>query len=195
MARQRSPGGQQQRQLLTEICARLIAEDGVTDYAQAKRKAARQLGCDETRNLPSHEEIDEAVRQYRSLYQSDSHPDILRAMRHKAVEVMQRLQRFDPWLTGPVLSGSAGPQSDIELLILTDDAKSVEFFLLNDGTDYRHAESSHPDVVRMIWLEDGMYVSLQVLPSRPGRLRPPQERMRLEGVRALAQEAPQPGLV
>lgn len=189
MARNRSSGSSpMQRQLLAEACARLIAEDGITDYALAKRKAARQLGCDDTRNLPGNEEIDEALRQYRSIYQSESHREIVRILREKACELLRRLQRFEPWLTGSVLSGTAGPQSTIELLILSDDPKGLEFFLLNEGREYRHADCGVPDGVCIEWEEEHIPVAVTILPARPGRLRGHQERMRLDGVEALLEE-------
>ncbi len=45
-----------------------MAEDGIEDYALAKRKAARQAGMPDTRELPTNEEIDAALQLYQSLY-------------------------------------------------------------------------------------------------------------------------------
>lgn len=185
MARSRSPSSQQQRQLLAEACARLMAADGLTDHTMAKRKAARQLGCDDTRNLPSNEEIDEALRQYRQLYQRESHPEILHLLRLKARDWLRRLGDFDPWLIGSVLSGTAGDQSEVDLLILSDDPKSVEFFLLNADVDYRHAHCAHPDGVCMHWVDDDIPVRLFVMPRSMARYKSQQERVRLEGLEAL----------
>lgn len=190
MARTRTPNAPQQRQLLAEACARLIANDGMTDYAAAKRKAVRQLGCDDTRNLPTNEEVDEALRAYRQIYHSDRHPQVLQALRQRARTLMERLAQFDPWLTGAVMTGSAGEYSDIELLVLSDDPKEVEFFLLNAGIEYRHSDCPHPDGVCMRWLDDEVPVLLMVLPQRLARYKAQQERVRLEGLLQLLDEEP-----
>lgn len=190
MARTRTPNTPQQRQLLAEACARLIANDGMTDYAAAKRKAVRQLGCDDTRNLPTNEEVDEALRAYRQIYHSDRHPQVLQALRHRAAELMLRLAQFDPWLTGAVMDGSAGEYSGIELLVLSDDPKEVEFFLLNAGIEYRHADCPHAQGVCMRWLDDDVPVVLMVLPQRLARYKSQQERVRLEGLQQLLGAAP-----
>ena len=40
----RDPGRNLTRERIAHLAARLMAEDGIEDYAQAKRKAARQAG-------------------------------------------------------------------------------------------------------------------------------------------------------
>ena len=45
------------REQLAHQTARLIAEDGIVDFAFAKRKAARQMGASDTQHLPSNQEI------------------------------------------------------------------------------------------------------------------------------------------
>jgi hypothetical protein len=118
------------REELIHLAARLMAEDGITDYALAKRKAARQLGAPDTRHMPNNQEIDDALQRYRALYQQDEHPAILRQLRKEAVAMLHLLEPFHPYLTGSVLKGTAGGQSDINLILFCDDAKAVPFFLL-----------------------------------------------------------------
>ena len=43
---------------------------------------------------------------------------------------MRALERFSPYLTGPVLKGTAGPYAEIELQLFPESAKEVELFLL-----------------------------------------------------------------
>src|SRR5690606_32286992 len=45
-----------------------------------------------------------------------------------------------PHLTGSVLSGVAGRNSDIDLQLFPDSAKEVEIYLLNQGVRYRAAQ-------------------------------------------------------
>ena len=114
-----------------------MAEDGIEDYATAKRKAARQAGVPDTRQLPTNDEIEAALRTHQALYGGDTHRERLRALREQALEVMRGLERFDPYLTGSVLSGSAGKYADINLQLYADSAKVVELYLIENRIEYR----------------------------------------------------------
>ncbi|MDZ4203062.1 MAG: hypothetical protein U1C96_13050 [Gallionella sp.] len=125
---------------LAHQAAKLMAEDGITDHAFAKRKAARQLGATDTRHLPSNEEIDAALHSYRQLYQHDSHPGVLHQLRTEALAVMRLLSEFKPYLTGSVLTGTAGRHSDINLMLFSDDVKAVLLFLLKNNIQFEDGE-------------------------------------------------------
>jgi hypothetical protein len=130
----------QMRERIAHLAARLMAVDGIDDYALAKRKAARQAGAPDTRNLPNNDEVEHALRAYQQLYQADEQRDRLRHLRQRAREMMELLARFDPYLSGAVLSGSAGKYSDIDLLLFTDSMKDVELFLMDRHIAYRSGE-------------------------------------------------------
>lgn len=160
------------REQLAHQAAKLMAEGGITDHAFAKRKAARQLGASDTQHLPSNEEVDEALHSYRALYQQESHPDILRILRSQALETMRLLQPFHPYLTGSVLSGTAGAHSDINLLLFSDDAKAVLLFLMNHNIEFEDREwkvqlSGHWETVPSYTLtgETGALIHIVVLPE------------------------------
>jgi hypothetical protein len=136
-----------ERSRIAHFAARLIAEDGIEDYAAAKRKAARQAGVPDTRQLPTNDEIDEALRTHQTLYGGDAHLARIRELRMRALEVMKELARFNPYLTGSVLSGTAGKYADINLHLYTDEGKDVELFLLNRRIGYRSGE-------RRLWSGD-----------------------------------------
>ena len=129
------------RARIAAAAARIMAEDGVDDFALAKRKAARQLGAVETHSLPRNEEIEEELRAYRALYQAGEHPELVAELRAIALEAMRALERFSPYLTGPVLSGTAGPYAEIELQLFPDSAKDVEIFLLDRGVTFTTQET------------------------------------------------------
>jgi hypothetical protein len=130
----------QMRERIAQLAARLMAVDGIDDFALAKRKAARQAGAPDTRNLPNNEEVEQALRAYQQLYQADEQQARLRRLRQNAREMMQLLAQFDPHLSGSVLSGSAGKYSDINIHLFTDSVKDVEMFLLNRQIPYRSRE-------------------------------------------------------
>jgi len=128
------------REQIAHLAARIIAEDGVDDFGYAKRKAARQAGALDARAMPDNEEIERALAEYRQIYQQEEHPDLLRELREQALTVMQLVDRFNPFLSGAVLSGVAGRFSDIEIHLFADNSKEVEMFLLNRGWKYRPSQ-------------------------------------------------------
>jgi hypothetical protein len=128
------------RARIAAAAARIMAEDGIDDFALAKRKAARQLGAargDLTREaLPRNDEIEAELRAYRALYQAEEHAERIAELRRIALDAMRTLERFNPYLTGPVLKGTAGPYAEIELQLFPESAKEVEIFLLERRVPY-----------------------------------------------------------
>jgi len=182
------------REQLAHQAARLMAEDGITDHAYAKRKAARQLGAEDTRHLPSNQEVDEALHSYRALYQRDSHPDILCRLREEALDWMRLLAEFHPYLTGSVLNGTAGEHSDINLALFSDDAKAVLLFLLKHNIPFEDGEwrvniAGRDESVPSYTLtgESGMQTHIVVLPenARHSGSRHPETHADIAAVEAL----------
>ena len=134
-------GRNDRRSRIAYLAARLMAEDGIEDYALAKRKAARQAGMPETRELPTNEEVEEAFRTYQQIYHHEEHRNRLRMLRETAVCAMRELARFNPHLTGSVLNGNAGKYADVNLLLFTDNEKAVELYLIDRRIPYQSAQS------------------------------------------------------
>ena len=160
------------REQLAHQAAKLMAEGGITDHAHAKRKAAKQMGASDTHHLPSNDEINAALHSFRSLFQSESHPGILRHLREEALTSMRMLAEFHPYLTGSVLSGTAGEQSDINLMLFSDDAKAVLLFLLKHKLEFEDGEwivriGGHEETVPSYTLtgESGTQTHIIVLPE------------------------------
>ncbi|MBN3813060.1 UDP-N-acetylmuramate--alanine ligase [Paraburkholderia sp. Ac-20347] len=136
---------QRVREEIAIAAARMIAEDGL-DYATAKRKAARQVAGDariEGAWLPDNDQIEEEIREYQALFMGESQPAVLRRLREIALDWMLQLARFNPFLTGAVLNGTAGEHSDIHLQIFCDNAKDVAIWLLNANVQYDVSETRH----------------------------------------------------
>lgn len=132
---------QRMRERIAHQAARLIAEDGLQDYALAKTKAARQIGAPDTHNLPNNHEVEQALRDYQALYQKDEQGERLCLLRQQALAMMRLLERFNPHLTGSVLNGTATRHSDINLQIFADSPKDVELFLLGKQLPYKSGET------------------------------------------------------
>ena len=188
----------QRRDLMREQLAhqtdRIIAEDGIVDFAFAKRKAARQLGAADTQHLPSNQEIEEALHSYRALYRKENHPNILYQLREEALAAMQLLELFHPYLTGSVLNGTAGERSDINLMLFSDDVKAVLLFLLKENLDFDDGEwkvriGGHEESVPSYTLtgESGTQIHIIVLPenARHNGTRHPERHADIAAVEAL----------
>jgi hypothetical protein len=128
------------RARIAAAAARIMAEDGIDDFALAKRKAARQVGADETQALPANDEIEAELRAYRALYQPAEHPERIAELRRIAFDAMQVLQEFNPYLTGAVLTGLAGRYAEIDLQLFPESTKEVEIFMLDHDLPYSTSE-------------------------------------------------------
>ncbi len=133
---------------IAALAARMIAEDGA-DYSSAKQKAARQiLGKQKVRGdyLPDNAEIEQQVREYNEIFFGDTQPARLQQLRELALELMEQLEEFQPYLVGSVLNGTAGEHSDIYLHLYPDNIKEVSIFLLNKDVQFDVGEGSRDDV-------------------------------------------------
>ncbi|HKW81719.1 MAG TPA: hypothetical protein VJQ49_11985 [Casimicrobiaceae bacterium] len=137
-----SAHGQRNRARIAQAAARLIAEHGLTDWAAAKRKACRELGLSEREPLPANDEIEQALRDYNTLFQPDAQAATLRAQRQLALEWMQRLGAWRPVLVGGVAAGWATTHSEVRLELEAEDPKAVELALINAGVEYAAAPVS-----------------------------------------------------
>jgi len=142
---------------IAQAAARLVVDHGL-EYGAAKRKAARDLGRRGGRraDLPSNEVIEDEVRDYLALFQADTQPADLAALRRLALAWLERLAEFRPHLTGAVWRGTATRRSGVQLELYCDDPKAAEITLLNlgvnyepvgqgDGVDVLHVEALCPE--------------------------------------------------
>jgi hypothetical protein len=107
-----------------------MAEHGIEDFLQAKRKAADRLGVNDVAVLPKNIEIEAALRAHQRLFGRDSHDHTLKEQRGIALHTMQMLAEFQPRLVGSVLTGTATNYSDINLHLFADRSESVAIRLL-----------------------------------------------------------------
>jgi len=120
---------------IAATAARMVVEEGL-EYGPAKRRAVKQLGLPQRAALPDNDAVEEAVRDYISLFCGETQPAELEALRRHALTWMERLAEFRPHLTGAVWNGTATRLSDIYLQLFCDDPKSAEIALIDKGVDY-----------------------------------------------------------
>ncbi len=178
---------QQLRAQIAAVAARMVAQDGA-DYAVAKRKAASQLIGDSApaaNLLPDDTEIEEEVRRYQALFQSDTQPERLLRLRTVALQVMDALSEFKPYITGPVLNGTASEHDDIHLQLFADSAKEVQIFLLDKNIEIEISETPHfkgarydpVETVSFMWHKEGVHAELYELNDLRGALKPREGRL------------------
>ena len=178
MPKSRSRRDNNLRLHIAYLAARMMAEDGVADYATAKWKAARQAGLADSNLLPDNHEVEAALREYQGLYQKDDQPAHLRRLREVALQVMRDFNEFRPALVGSVLSGTAGQYSDVNLQLFTDDPKALTLLLLNrrcryeEGSRRMRRGDGFEDVPQIRMQVEGVPVTLTVLGRDDERVAP-----------------------
>jgi hypothetical protein len=189
----------QLRAQIAMTAARMIAEDGA-DYGTARRKAARKvLGVDQPQAnlLPDNLQIEDEVRKYQALFQGPQQAARLRVLRTVALEAMELLAEFRPYLTGAVLNGTAGEYDDVHLQLFAESAKEVEIFLLNKNINIEISETPHfkgarhdaVETVSFLWHKEAVHAELYEFHDLRGALKPRSDgrlqRVDMTGLRAL----------
>lgn len=198
------------RTLLTQEAARLMVEEGLKDFAAAKRKAARHLGGSpgNAKDLPTNREIQDEVELRLRMYRDT--PDnraLLRRLRESAAAAMAFFADYRPRLVGSVLAGTVTEHSDVNLHLFAETPEEVEILLHDSGIPFERASRRHqvgrkePEDFPAISLEvDGVRVAATIFPPERIRQAPrspvtgrPVERAKLAQVEALlAQEDSEP---
>jgi len=140
MSRRPNPRADLMRLAVAEEAARIMREQGVDDYLQAKRKAADRLGVTDASILPRNTEIEAALVAHQRLFAADRHEADLAAMRRSALEAMRLMADFQPRLVGPVLTGTASAHSEINLHLFSDSPEAVSIRLEERGVPHEVLE-------------------------------------------------------
>jgi hypothetical protein len=140
MGKRSNPRADNLRRALAQEAARIMSEQGIDDYGLAKRKAAERFGATDIAVLPKNTEIETALSDYQRLFESNTHSSTLDDLRRTALQAMRLLERFEPRLVGPVLSGTASAHSEINLHVFADGAESVALYLMDNAIPHRITE-------------------------------------------------------
>ena len=121
--------------------ARLMYEDGVREYRDAKRKAAKRFGPEKALSLGSHlptnAEIHEELARLIESREQTLLPGRLLNLRATALAYLELLAPFSPYLVGSVLSGAVTSRSDIDIHLFADAVEEVENLLEGEGIDFQ----------------------------------------------------------
>lgn len=128
------------RDLIALEAARLMYEDGVREYRDAKRKAAKRFGPEQALSLGSHlptnAEIHQEFTKLLAIQEADAVPERLLRLRLMAAGYLELFTDFSPYLVGSVLSGAVTSQSDIDIHLFADAVEEVEELLEHHGIEF-----------------------------------------------------------
>lgn len=156
--------------------ARILVEESLTDYGIAKRKAAERLGLSTRATLPDNARVQAEVIAYQRLFGGAAYVRRLSRMRAAAVQAMRLLRRFDPRLTGGVITGAIADAHRVQLHAFPDKAEMVDVFLAERGfqveadeRDYRYGDGRIESVPLARFEADGIGVDVALF--EPGQER------------------------
>ena len=121
--------------------ARLLVDGDVIDFDSARRKAARELGAEHSRDLPDNLELHRAVIEYLQLFHGARHAARIIHLRTAACKALRLLAPFQPVLVGPVLYGTACEFTPISVHLRCDEFEAVTRFLLDRRLSYELVDS------------------------------------------------------
>lgn len=164
---------------IAEEAARIMCEEALTDYHGAKLKALQRLGLPPRTPLPDNARVEAAVIAYLRLFGGEPYRRRLQRMRALAPRLMRRLARFEPRLTGAVVSGALTAAHRLQLHAFADQAEMLDVFLMEAGIDfedgerrYRYANGREVSVPLSRLELDGVGIDIAVF-SPDERNRPP----------------------
>lgn len=131
---------ERERFLIAQEAARLVLDEGMDDFGVAKRKAAEHLGLGATRNLPKNVEIEAAVLERQSLFQTDAERAHVAALRRAALNAMRLFADYAPRLVGSALKGTAHTTQRVTLHLFADSVEEVCFLLMDHEIPYQLGE-------------------------------------------------------
>jgi hypothetical protein len=191
----------ERRRRIAIEAARMMSDEGLRDYRQAKMKAAARLGIFDDASLPKNHEIEDALREHQRLFRADQ-PETLQHLREAAIEAMKFFAEFEPRLVGAVLEGTADEHSAVCLHLHDDGADRIAVFLQERGIPYeertrrlRLERDTTADVPVFVFAAGDSAIDITVLPYDRLRQAPldridekPMKRANLAAVEVLVRE-------
>lgn len=107
------------------------------EFKQAKERAAKILGL---RIMPTNLEVAEELDSIADEYEGPERKERLIRMRREALEIMEFLKEFNPRLIGSVWRGTANKNSDIDIVVFSQNKDSVIDILRGKGFKITKAE-------------------------------------------------------
>ena len=126
---------QKLRNAIAAESARLILRGKETDYAAARKRAARWLSRRkvDAQDMPTAAEIHSELYALSGLFSDEHQTASIRAMREAALELMQLLEEYQPQITGCAVSGPVLAGAEMTLIVSAGSADDVVDTLKRGG--------------------------------------------------------------
>lgn len=153
--------------LMIQECAKVMYFEGVSQYFDAKRIAAKRVCKNKHQYFPSNAEVSEAVHALSLLDESFDRDTVLFRMRLKALELMDLLSCFSPRLIGSVSTGKIKSTSDIDLHVFCDHIETLLVFLSDQEIQFEQNEvlimkNNKPKLYQHIYFTNEFDIELSV---------------------------------
>ena len=116
--------------------AEIIMEEGITDYQYAKKKAVRYLDLDTVDLLPSNDEIDKALLDYRLIFKAELDIELVKTIKTEALRIMKFFESFNSYFVTQLSEGLLPKYPIIQINLFSDNMKEVEYILLNNNIPF-----------------------------------------------------------
>lgn len=116
--------------------AEIIMEEGINDYQYAKKKAVRYLDLDASDILPSNDEIDKALINYRLIFAGEIDIDLVKMLKTEALAIMAFFADFNPYFVTQIFEGLLPKYPIIQINLFSDNMKEIEYVLLNNNIPF-----------------------------------------------------------
>jgi len=144
--------------------ARLLFEEEVRSYRDARRQAVRRFGPSVSSSrgphLPEYAEIHTELRQLLSFYGGAALAGRVRHWRQLALKYLELFEPFQPLLVGSVARGEVREISDINLQLFCDKSEEVGYFLASEGIEFD--EEGDAESARFFFEDDGIEIECVV---------------------------------
>jgi len=124
------------RQSIASKAAEIIMEEGINDYQYAKKKAVRYLDLDASDILPSNDEIDKALINYRLIFTAEVDIDLVKILKTEALAIMAFFADFNPYFVTQIFEGLLPKYPIIQINLFSDNMKEIEYVLLNNNIPF-----------------------------------------------------------
>lgn len=115
-------------------------EEGIKEYRDAKRKAAKRHGTEHAlslgSHLPSNAEIHAELQLLIASREGPALPARVRRLRLIAARELELLEPFHPYLVGSVLSGVVTAHSDVDIHLFAEEPEEVAGFFVEQGIEF-----------------------------------------------------------
>ncbi|MES9991557.1 MAG: hypothetical protein ABW098_06350 [Candidatus Thiodiazotropha sp.] len=152
--------------------ARILTELRSDNIAYACQKAGAKYGITKRQQLPTREEVENALREQQRLLRGEGQANTLQALRKSALSAMLALEGFQPKLVGAVFDGTADSNSTVKLHLYADTPEELLFTLSDLHIPWQEkqhqmqfSDGSRELIPCFLFSADGVGFELSVLPA------------------------------